>query len=315
MRGTQKGLESEIAPYYARVLNMSAVFRWNASGSRVVHVQTAPRWQEVQRGLTLFLLGTCALVVLALPGMGLAWVGLYGRLPFHLWTVGLPDDDILWLGQFVVGAGVLLGYGLALLGQWRCLKHAPQHHSAKEGLFTALLCIVAGPALLGMAHFSGGERSYALLRGEMTGFKVADFVQGVGLLQLAGVGLLLLNILLFAFFARVIGECFDRPGLSRAVEFQMVFVCVLVGGSVGMFLCVRPADFGKAVLPGLALGWGAYFLWIVVLTVWARRCIAAGLRDLEAGKEPRRRRDSKTAPRPHSGLQRFRAMMEKPGEL
>jgi hypothetical protein len=293
---------------------MSVVLRWNASGSRVLPIQTVPTWREVRRGLRLLLVGYWTLLVLGLPGLGLIWLTLHGhrvfQLPLHL----AQNEDLVFLGLLLLGAAGLLGFGLILWGQWHCLKHAPQHH-AKELLFAAIFCILVGPVLPVVAHYTGGERNYVVFQEGLEALRAEGLLQGAGLLQLAGLCLTLVNFLLVAQFLWTTGDFFHRPGVSRAVDFQAVFVCLLVGTSVGTFLCVRPSAFGKAAPLGLAIGWLTYFLSQVILTLGARRCIGAGLRDIEAGKESRTRQDSQTTPKPYSGLHRFRVMMQNSEEF
>src|SRR5438034_1074311 len=137
--------------------------------------------------------------------------------------------------------------------RWRCLSFAPQAHSAKEFAFACVLCSLMAPAALGAAYFlSGTENSESLLGSPS------------GLLQLAGAGLGLSNVLLFSGFLRSVALCHGDEQRVRGIACFVWFAGFLVGSTAGLFLHAG-SSFLTAAWAVLALGWWLSLLWHLVL--------------------------------------------------
>jgi len=101
--------------------------KWAPSASR--EVRTArPKWAQIRKGLDLAIIGhACFAVLLALGGAIVATQG--GQIAQR---ADVTLEEATQLGWGVLALGVLVGYALVLLSQWRCLLHAPQANAAKD---------------------------------------------------------------------------------------------------------------------------------------------------------------------------------------
>jgi hypothetical protein len=262
------------------------VLRWNSSGSRVLPAQVAPRWRAVRQGLGLAALGYVLLLV-ALLGVVLAGLApraeRLGRLP-----AGLEEEDSELFGLLLAGAAGLLGYLLLVVGQWRCLGHAPQGDGAKDWMFASFLCLLVVPVPFAVAHFAGGAANYAILQqglGEVDG---RALLEGAGLLQLAGASLILLSCLLFGQFQRAARRSLAGGAPGRLADGYFFFVFLLLGACAGPAFTSR-ATSRQVVLEALAVGWGLSWLWQLAVILGTRRAIRATLRRPGLGTGEHRR--------------------------
>jgi hypothetical protein len=282
---------------------MSTALRWNASGSRVMPVQLAPKWREVRQGLTLTASGYLVLLLGAVPGLLL--VGLARRAERLGWLpAGLEQEDAELAGVVLAAAAGSLGYLLLLAGQWRCLTYAPQRHGAKEWMLIGILCLLVGAFSLIAAQFLGGSRNYAALWRGPDALDDLKLLEGGGLLQLMGLSLLLLSCLMFGQFLRITCGCLQEGASTAGMDSWFFCVFLLLGGSVGGALLCRGWT-RPLVLQGIVLGWALAWLWHLALLLITRRCIRQTLRRLGAGTRqvPRLRYDEMGRPKPPSGLQ------------
>jgi hypothetical protein len=238
-----------------RTAPMNTPIKWNACGSREVSAIARPRWREIRHGLVLAVGGN----VLLAPGLlGLL---LLTRSLSEQWLapLALEPEDAGIIGVVLAGLGVL-GYVVGLVGRWRCLFHAPQGSSAKELQFACLLCYLVAPVCFVIAHFLGGQATYAALRSGPEALVGLDFLNGGVLLQVTGLLLVLLSVLLFSGFARAVARCMrDERGVSAGGRFFW-FVAFLFGGTIGLFVEARHSARPETV-PVLALGWLLCLLW------------------------------------------------------
>ena len=105
---------------------MNTPIKWNASASGLVAAVSRPKWVEVRRGLRRILLGHLCLLLVAVPGLGLAWLS-EARQGEQLLARLLPEvsaADAGLVGLVLGGAGAVLGGVLLLAGHWLCLGHA-----------------------------------------------------------------------------------------------------------------------------------------------------------------------------------------------
>ncbi len=252
---------------------MDTPIKWNASASRQFATVARPRWRQVRQGLILAAVGEALFL-----GLGLLGLSLLGRLnePAASLLVVEPEDvdALAWL---LVSLGALLGYGLVLVGQFHCLRYAPQGHGAKDLQFACLLCSLLPPACFAVAHYLGGQATYAALGRSFGGLARLDLLATGTLLQFAGVLTGLLSVLLFTGFARAVVRCLDDSDSGRAGGLYFWFVAFLLGGSVGVFLEAR-RTFRQEALPLLALAWLLCLLWHTHVLHHASRRVARALR-------------------------------------
>jgi hypothetical protein len=271
---------------------MNTPIRWNTSISAQVPALHA-KWAEIRKGLWHVLLGYCFLVLMAIPGLFLLCYGMTEsvRLPFveHL---ALSRQAAFILGCGLSGGGSLLWYLLMFTGQLRCMTYAPQRFAAKDVLFCCVFCTIlaaVGMAVGSILEVARGADNF--LEGLML-LQVQSLTQPGPLVQLAGLFLVLVNLLLFTGFLRAVMKCLGPAGLASVAAFFW-YVAFLAGASVGLLW-----GAGREVLAGLAIGWAVCLLWHVALVSAARRRVAHVFPE-HAGKG---RLDQQHRPKPPSGL-------------
>jgi hypothetical protein len=245
------------------------------------------------------------LLTIVLPSLGLIWVSTQGFRVFSVPDVLRENEDLEFLGLHLAVLGAPVVYLLVLLGQWRCLKHAPQCHGAKELMFTCFFFLLLAPPLLIVAHYIGGYRNYRLLLEGLDGLRNLNWLQGATLMQVGGLSLLLANCLLFAQFLRAVGEGLEKRAVMRTVDCYTFFLCLLLGGSVGTLNYGNSFTFGKIAFLVLIVGWLWYLCCHVLLTYTVRRHIKHVLVEFHRESKPGIRRDAKEdPPQRYSGLHR-----------
>jgi hypothetical protein len=251
---------------------MDTPIKWNASGSRQVAI-ARPKWEEMRQGLLLAIAGHAVLFFLGIPG--LVFLGPHGDTVIT--RIGLAAEDAQPVGLTLTGTAALLGYGLVVLGQWRCLICAPQGNGAKELLFACLLCSLLAPVFPALAHLLGGAGNYpALLRGP-AGLPDLQFLKGAGLVQLIGALLALASVLLFSAFARAAERYLGDTSRAHGVVCFFLFVLFLLGGTAGVFMHAR-----HRVPPGVwtcvGVGWLLCLFWHTVVLHGASQSMVRFLR-------------------------------------
>ena len=83
--------------------------------------------------------------------------------------------------------------------------------------------------------------------------------------------------LVFSQFLRNVASCFNDRARVRSVDFNLAFVGLLLGGSVGTVFCVHRIASKTELLPWLAGGWLLCFAWHLWLVKSVRRCVDDGL--------------------------------------
>jgi hypothetical protein len=270
--------------------NMNTPIRWNASVSGDVQALQS-RWKEVRKGLQLFVLGYCFLVLLAVPGLALL---CFNQVQPTTALATLTPKQVTVLGWILTGTGMVLAVSFLLLGQCHCLGHAPQRHGSRELMFTSLLCTVVGAACLATSWALGGTDNFKALIESVSDWRHYPIHQAPELLQLSGALLLLFNLLLLSAFLRALLKCVAP---SRTVLVSSLFWAVgFLGGATIGFL-MTPMTELLVIVCG---GWVVTFLWhlaLILFTCWS-------IRKVLAAKPDQFRRDGRHSSKPPSGLHR-----------
>jgi hypothetical protein len=273
---------------------MSTLASWNSSGSRVVGLSGQPKWAEIRRGLRFVLVGH--LVLFALAACGVVFrLDDWGWLRLPDLIVPEPEDTemLRWLGV----TGFVIGGLLTLIGQWLCLRSAPQEDGGKELVFTSILAAVIVLPLACAAPLADAVWNGRALDGLLYALRLRAFPSVTSVLLGTFFGLVLVNLLSFSQFVRVVAIRFDKGLLARLVGSFFVYVCLLLGGSAGVFLVLRQLHSAPVVIAGVAAGWGLCLLWHSLLVVGTLRVVARALR---RAPFPGSRKDSGTK-KPYSG--------------
>jgi hypothetical protein len=243
---------------------MDTPIKWNSSSSREMARVARPKWEEVRQGLLLAVAGHFCLLLFGAPA-----AYLFG--PHGVDTVlemGLSSEDAVDLGWLAVGLAGLLGYGLVVAGQWRCLIYAPQGYGAKELLFAGILCSLTAPVALASA--------YLLRKADVA------VMRGVGMLPLTVALLVVLSALLFTGFAEAVTRSVRETRRARGALWFYWAVGFLVGGTVGVHL-IPALYFRDDVRLPLGLCWVICLLWHTLLIYQASRCVSQAMRQSRSG--------------------------------
>jgi hypothetical protein len=161
-----------------------------------------------------------------------------------------------------------------LIGQWVCLFNAPQGHGAKELAFVCVLLAVLVLPVNVAAFVVGGAGDFAwlgrILRYPLESTSWTKIPTG-SLLQLIG-GLLLVNILTFSQFLRALLLRAHQENRTRRIEAFFFYVCVVVGGSVGVGMAPEVIRSSQLVLPAVVLAWLLVLGWHAWLILGACDC-------------------------------------------
>jgi hypothetical protein len=143
-------------------------------------------------------------------------------------------------------------------------------------MLTCITSFHAGVLLFVAAHFFGGFQNYQVFEKGLGALDQISFLNTGTIFQLAGAVLAFGGSLLFCQFQRTIAQYFDDEAGARRVEVYFVYVCLMLGGSIGLFATPGLAGRGELFL-AVAGGWVVCILAQVVLMVSTRRCIADAL--------------------------------------
>jgi hypothetical protein len=286
-------------------VNMNSPINWNALDSKILQVRPSPKWHEVSKGLLLVAGGYLFLIMLALPGTLLLWLIFHDGPLFHPRLVlDRQEKDILFLPVPIALCGVVLvGFGMVVAGKLRCLTHATQHLGAKELMLTCITCSLAGVLLFAAAHFCGGLRNYLVFEKGLGALDRISFLNTGTIFQLAGAVLAFGGSLLFCQFQKTIARYFENEAGARRVDVYFLYVCLMVGGSIGVFATPRLAGRGELFL-AVAGGWVVCILAQVVLMISTRRCIAEALEGSHRKEPTQPQQDKKEGAITRSGLHR-----------
>jgi hypothetical protein len=269
---------------------MNPSVSWNTSGSRVLGLPTQPRWREVQRGLLLVTTGHLVLFGLVASGAVL-WSVSRGWLPVPGLTVD-DREEIEGLALLLGASGAVFGCLLTLLGQWLCIRHAPQDHGAKELVFSGILAVLVAAPLAASALYLGELSDGRALERILDSLLRRTAPSLGSVLLAAAAALALVNVLTFSQFARIVATRFESEALVRIAGAFFVYVCLLLGGSAGAVLALGQVVFRGPFLAGAGLAWAACLPWHALLVVGARGAVRRALR----APAPGLRRDGRSKP-------------------
>jgi hypothetical protein len=241
-------------------------------------------WLDVQSGLVKMLQGYAVLIG------GLAFcvflivcsVVQIGRAPAKL-----PMGS-LWLFYFGISLPLVimpLGYGLIVMGKWRCLMNAPERFHCRWLMFACMACLLMGPAINITSSLTGLQTAPELKRGP-EGFRQMKFTRlGAGM-QIASGVLGLGSLVLFVLFLRAIAKCFEARAQLWLTSLYLAFLLTLVGASVYAGFKIDYFLNRPLLLVGLGAAWLVVFLGYLLLIVIVRGCIAHGLSSMRSPLDP-----------------------------
>ncbi len=237
-------------------------------------------WREVSQALTKILLGYFVLVVGCFAGAILLVLALHGQ-EMELLPKGRNQNLIevlITVGSLVMGLSCLLGYGMIMVGKWRCLMNAPERRAAKWLMFICMLCLLVGPVMNAMFSISGaGADNYRALKQGREGVAEVKFDTTGTILQLVGAAISLASTVLFVLFLRAVGSCFNSKILVSGTHLYLLYLALLVGGTVQVTLSAEKSLAKPEVVMALGLGWLGFAFGYVLIVLATRICILNGL--------------------------------------
>jgi hypothetical protein len=237
-------------------------------------------WQEIIKGLGLVVWGYVFLVLGSLVGAGLIWAAVSGGSVSRWLDANTNPEDrdkVLAFGVLTLALTACLSYGSVLTGQWRCLMYAPQRQNAKELMYLCLNGVFLASVLNVVGAILDGARTYSALQHGWEGVEGIEWRSPGNLLQIGSAALGLFASLVFSQFLRNVASCFNDRARVRSVDFNLAFVGLLLGGTIGTLLYVRRPASGAEMLPWLMGGWLFCFAWHLWLVRSVRRCVEEGL--------------------------------------
>jgi hypothetical protein len=254
------------------------------AGDRPWEFDGGPGWREISTGLRLVSRGYRALLLGSLVGLLFVWLAISHRAPAGLRDNRENRDLLLLFAVLTFGLTGVISYGLVLAGQWRCLMYAPPGRSVKELMYVCFHCLLIGSGLNVVGTYLDGGRTYAALREGWAGLEGFDPWTAGNMMQLGSVLLGVAGSLVFGQFLRSVADCLQDRRRARAVDLNLWFMGLLIGGSLGVHLFVRRLSVKAEALPWLVGGWLLCFAWHLWLVSSVHRCVENGLnRFAEAG--------------------------------
>jgi hypothetical protein len=236
-----------------------------------------PGWREIATGLKLVARGYGILLLGSIVGLFFLWLAFSARAPFGLNIDDEDRDAFLVVAVVTFGLTGLCSYALVLAGQWRCLMYAPPKHSAKELMYVCVNCLLIGFALNVLGIYLDGGKMYKALRQGWAGLGEIDRWSAGSVTQVSSVLLGVIGSLVFSQYLRGVANCVQARHWARAVDVNLWFMGLLIGGSVGVHLFVHRLSLKAHTLPWLIGGWLLCFAWHLWLVLSVHRCVKYGL--------------------------------------
>ncbi len=237
-------------------------------------------WREVGKALTKILLGYFILVVGSIAGACLFVLALHGR-ELEILPKGANKnlvEVLIIFGSLAIGLSCLLSYGMVMVGKWRCLMNAPERRAAKWLMFVCMLCLLVGPVMNALFSISGaGADNYRALHKGREGVADVKFDTTGAVLQLVGAAISLASTVLFVLFLRAVGSCFNSTVLVSGTHLYLLYLALLVGGTVQVMLNGEKSLAKPEIVMALGLGWLGFAVGYVLIILATRICILNGL--------------------------------------
>src|SRR5262249_44605673 len=131
-----------------------------------------------------------------------------------------------------LGLTLLVGGVLLLVGQCRCVRHAPDRNGAKPWVFVSVTALIVGLVLTLATGALAVLENYPTQQAGWQGAQELTASLTVRILPLTAAGVVVLAVVLFSLFLRAVASCFRDEARSRHLDCFLLFTCFLVGGSL-----------------------------------------------------------------------------------
>jgi hypothetical protein len=235
-------------------------------------------WRQIGAGLRMVSIGYCVLIV----GGSVCWALIRLTLSGQTFPSLAEEADqpfvLAWLIASSLVVTAVCSYGLVMLGHFRCMLYAPRRHCAKEVMYVCFQCLLVGSVLNGVGVYLDDGKTFAALQLGWEGVRILNPWSTANLMHLASLVLWVVSALVFSQYLRKVAECFDDRSGVNAVDLNLFFMCLMIGGSVGVCFCVGWLKLKGVTLVWLAAGWVLCLIWHLWLVLCIRRCVYDGLR-------------------------------------
>ncbi len=244
-------------------------------------------WQDVGKALTKILVGHLLIILGTITSAGLIALFVISLTKKDGKGVNLAFEAVCWLAVGLLCICVLWGYGKILLGQWMCLKYAPERCGARWVMFACITCMLMGPTCNTICSFGGVQQAADFRRGPRD-FKMPKFDPSVRNMQIGCSAISLLSYVLFMIFLRSVARCFGDTGRATHVVIFLLVQAALFALSVFIVYDTieeQKLRFDPEILMFLGIGWLVSGIWYLYLIFSIRMCIKEGLQWLQSPLE------------------------------
>src|SRR5262249_42015311 len=191
-------------------------------------------WPEVSQGLGLVLRGYAVLILGAIASSGLLWFWAWRSEELHTARKAVREANAYWLvaGLATLGVTVLVAGTVLVLGQCRCVGHAPDRHGAKPWVFVSVTALIVGLLLILTTSGLGVVENYDILLQGWQGAQALFLNLTAQILLLTTAGVLVLAVVFFTLFLRAVAACFRDERRILHLDGFLVFTAFLLGGSL-----------------------------------------------------------------------------------
>jgi hypothetical protein len=264
-------------------------------------------WKETHKGLGGVLLGYFVLLVGIFLGATLFSLGERGHWLSH-WVQfkGDPRDLFYPLSVAMFSVTALVGTVVILRGEWLCLKHAPSVQNGKELIYLCVISVVGAVITGALGGSMSGARPLVALANGADVVDLIDIRYPGNILQLCCVVLAIFSTAIFTQYLGSVATSIQDQARAVGVERNLLFLGMLVGGTLGALVCGRQWTIVAWLVPWVIASWVFWFVWHVWLVVRVRQSIAKSLRQISGLRKPLRPVDDGTvATKTLSGLRRL----------
>lgn len=245
-------------------------------------------WQDVAKALTKILVGHL-LIIIGFAASGTLLVLFIISLTQKDQTKGmnLAFEAVCWIALGLLALCTLWGYGKILLGQWMCLKYAPERCGARWVMFACITFMLMGPTCNLICSF-GGVKQAADFRHGPRDFKMPKFDPSVRNMQIGCTAISLISYVLFMIFLRSVARCFGDTGRATHVLIFLLVQGLLLAATVFVVydLITQPKPFFEPdTLAALGIGWALSGFWYLYLILSIRLCIGEGMKMMQSPLE------------------------------
>jgi hypothetical protein len=237
-------------------------------------------WLDVRKALTKILVGHLLIILGAAASGALVVLFVWSlQQKDQPKAINLAFEAVCWLALGLLALCSLWGYGKILLGQWMCLKYAPERCGARWVMFACITCMLMGPTFNTISTIGGVKQPPEIRRGPRE-FRLPKIDPSVRNMQISATAVSLISYVLFMIFLRSVARCFGDTGRATHVMVFLFVQAVLFLTTLYVaydMITELKMRFDPEFLIAIGLGWLISGLWYLYLIFSIRMCISEGM--------------------------------------